>query len=211
MHGGYWAVKKHRIKNSNRQTSLSRSLCLNHPKPKPEDIFHIPYKKDGAPLAYKYNVSFSLSDVGISDIFKNQPQLIAKQIDQDIHLFSGDIDLGVLIERADMVSDWLRRGDPYLAVVNQVINESCHITLAFYRDKQKQYEGREQTVTALTGYKAEQKQDTITCLTAGDVIGSLPKKYAVRFIKEGAALIIFDHYDEDEDTFIAKPFVKIYW
>lgn len=208
------------------------TVQTNH---KTEDIVRIPDKKDGAALAYRYSVPFVPSDLDavLSAAKVERWYLSAKQVGKEIHLFSEETDLGVLTERVEMVSDWLRRRDPYLAILERINSETgCTVMLVFYRDKQKYNAHREQTIVALTGYKSDEKQYRISVLEAGeeleaeedyekedrvvvsymgDIIGSLPKKYALRFINEGAALIVFDHCDEDEDTFICKPFVKIYW
>lgn len=83
----------------------------------------------------------------------------------------------------------------------------------------------------MTAFKAESKQDVLSCLEEtdeleleenwdkedsvavvymGDTIGNLPKKYAQRYISDGAALVLLDHIEED-DEFIKKPYVRIYW
>ena len=195
----------------------------------------IPEKKDGAPLAYRYSVPFVPSDLDAVLVAAKAERwyLTAKQIGGEIHLFSEDADLGVLTERADMVSDWLRRGEPHIIILERVNSETgCTVMLVFYRDKQKYNAHREQTVVALTGYKGEEKQEQLLYLNPGDELelaedyekegcvlvlshgselGYLPKKYAGRFLEEGAALIVFDHEEPVEDSDISKPFVKIYW
>lgn len=194
----------------------------------------IPEKKDGAPLAYRYSVPFVPSDINdvLSAAKAERWYLSAKQIGSDIHLLSEEADLGILTERADMVSDWLRRDEPFLVILERVNSEAgCTVMLVFYRDRLKYYANREQTVTALTAFKAESKQDILSCLEEtdeleleenwdkedsvavvymGDTIGNLPKKYAQRYISDGAALVVLDHMEED-DEFIKKPYVRIYW
>lgn len=195
----------------------------------------IPEKKNGAPLAYRYSVPFVPSDFdAVLEAAKAERwYLTAKQIGRDIHLLSKETDLGILTERATMVSDWLMRGDPYLAILESVSSETgCTVMLVFYRDKQKYNAYREQTVVALTGYKGEAKQEQLLYLNPGDEleleedyeqegrvivlscgseIGYLPKKYADRFVGEGAALTVFDHDEPVEDSDASKPYVKIYW
>lgn len=204
-------------------------------EPKEAPAVVIPEKKDGASLAYRYSVPFSPSnpDALLSAAKEKRWYLSAKQMGREIHLFSEGTDLGVLNERADMVSDWIRRNEPYLIILERMNSETgCTVMLVFYRDKQKYYANKEQAVTALTGYKSEDKQAAILSLNAGDeleaeedyekegrvlvsdmgeAIGSLPKKYAERFISEGASLIIFDHGEEDEENSVTKPFIKIFW
>lgn len=218
------------------QTSQTASHSEVKPAPpKTKDIVRIPDKKDGAALAYRYSVPFVPSDLNatLSAAKAERWYLSAKQVGKEIHLFSEEADLGILTERAEMVSDWIRKGDPYLVILERINSETgCTVMLVFYRDKQKYYANREQTVTALTGFKREDKQETILLLAAGDeleaeedyekegrvlvsscgsVIGSLPAKHAARFLADGAALIVFDHGDEDEESLIIKPVVKIYW
>lgn len=171
-------------------------------------------------------------DVALKAAQGKQWYLTASIVDGGIHLFSGDADLGVLNERADMMQDWLRRGDPYLAILERINSETgCTVRLVFYRDKKQQYANREQSVVALVSYKSEEKQENIACLNEGDEldaeedfekddcvvvsallgsIGNLPQKHAKRFIDEGAALVVFDHSEEDDD-FKDKLFVRIYW
>lgn len=194
----------------------------------------IPEEKDGAPLAYRYSVPFVPSDLDavLAAAKAERWYLSAKQIGKEIHLFSEETNLGILTERADMVSDWLKRGEPYLIILERVNSETgCTVMLVFYRDKQKYYANREQTVTALTAFKAEAKQDVLSCLGEGDeleleeewdkedsavvtfmgdAIGRLPKKYAQKYISDGAALVVLDHMEED-DEFVKKPYVRIYW
>lgn len=194
----------------------------------------IPSKKDGATLAYQYSVLMLESniDAALKAAQDKQWYLTASIVDGNIHLFSGDDDLGALIQRADMMKDWLRRGDPYLAILENVNSETgCTVRLVFYRDKKQQYANREQSVVALVSYKSEEKQDNLAGLEEGDEvdaeedyekedciivsstfgpIGNLPKKYAKRFIEDGADLVVFDH-SEEEDDFKEKPFVRIYW
>lgn len=194
----------------------------------------IPRRKDDATLAYHYSVHMSESNIDVAWKAAEEKRwyLTASVVDGDIHLFSGEDDIGILTERANMMKDWLRRGDPYLIVLENVNRETgCTVILAFYRDKKKQYGYREQSVVALVSYKSEEKQDNQAGMNEGDEvdaeedyekddcvvinsdfgpIGNLPKKYARRFLDEGAALVVFDHSEEDND-FKDKPFVRIYW
>lgn len=210
------------------EKSMQRPTKTSQPTP-------IPREKDGAPLAYKYSVPFVPSDqnAALLAVSEKRNQLTAKQIGKDVHLFSEETDLGILTEKSDMVADWIKRNDPVTIILERPTESfSYQVTLAFYRDKQKYNAHREQTVFALTGYKSEAKQNTILYLNSGDeleaeedfekdgrvtvsylgdVIGSFPKKYADQFIDEGAALVVFDHGEELEDSDVTKPFVRVYW
>ena len=205
-------------------------------KPKPSKFPSFPVKKDGAIEAYRYRIAFTPSspDIVTHGIQEERWYLTARIESGVVHLFLDGNDLGVLPERSDMMADWLQRGDPYVIAIEQDKNGSSFVvTLVFYKDKQKYNAHREQDIVSLTGYKSKRKQDAISFLEigeeleaeedpenedrvlivnrAGDVIGSLPKKYAQRVMAEGTALIVFDHDELIEDSDIYKPFVKIYW
>lgn len=216
------------------ETQAAAQAPVPSSKPKEKYDVVIPEKKDGVPLAYRYSVHFAPSNLEavLTAAKAEHWHLSAKQIGSEIHLFSEETDIGVLTERADMVSDWIRRGEPYLVILERVNSETrCTVMLVFYRDKQKYYVNREQTVTALTAFKSEAKQDALSCLGEGDelaleedwdkedsvivtfmgdAIGKLPKKYSQKYISDGAALIVLDHMEED-DEFIKMPYVRIYW
>lgn len=195
----------------------------------------IPFKMDGAMMVHHYEIDMPDANLTVAlDAAEGKRwYLTAADVDGSIHMFSGDADLGVLPEQEEMMKDWLRREDPYLGVLKHVNSETgCAIRLVFYRDVKKQYGYLEQSVVALTSYKSEEKQGIILNLiedeevgleedyekedrvavysVVGD-IGNLPKKFARRYIEEGAAYVAFDHYEEDSDYYNFKPFVRIYW
>lgn len=221
-------------KKSDQEPADTTSTAPLKPTPTKQPSF--PYKKDGAPEAYRYRIAFtsSVSDV-VSRAIQDERWYLSAVIESGkVHLFLDGNDLGSLPEHADMMMDWLKHGDPYMAAIEEDKSGSGFVvTLVFYRDKQKYYAHKEQTIVALTGYKSEGKQDAISVLEegeelateedfekedrvfivsrSGDPIGSLPKKYARRVLEEGAALIIFDHEEPIEDSDDVKPYVKIYW
>lgn len=193
----------------------------------------IPSKKDGAPMAYKYSVSFLLTneDALVMSMANKEYFLTAKEIDGSFHLFSGDTDIGVLLQREEMMRDWIKRDDPYLICVEKISGDSdmCTAFLAFYKDKRKGNDWREQSVVALTSYKSEEKQENIMFLEEGEElsleddlddhvvvysggleIGKLPAKYARRFLEDGAYAVFFERTEETDD-WKEKPYVRIYW
>lgn len=229
----WWTVG--RKKASDKQETIA-STPTAPPKPKPAKRPSFPYEKDGAPEAYRYRIKFAPSapDVVSRAIQDEQWYLSARIEAGKVHLFLDGNDLGLLPERTNMMTDWLNRGDPYMAAIEEDTSAPDYVvTLVFYRDKQKYYANREQTIVALTGYKSEGKQYTISILEEGeeleaeedtekedrvfivsrfgDQIGSLPKKYALRVLDEKPALIVFDHDEPIKDSDEVKPYVKIYW
>lgn len=135
-----------------------------------------------------------------------------------------------LLERYDMVKDWLARKDPMLIYLGNLGDSGNYVAIAFYRDEQKRLAYREQQVVRLTAYASEDHQDAILAreegdkldlegddpesgveVCYGDTLGKLPKAAAKRYIEEGCAGVFLDHvdYDEEKDKYI--PYVKIYW
>lgn len=126
----------------------------------------------------------------------------------------------------------MHNGDPYLAVLRAPGDK---VSFAFYKDKRKGNEYREQTVTTLTGFKSKAKQQTISLLEKGDEleleedfnhegsvivsyigdpIGNLPKKTADKFLQDGVYAAFFEKSEEIESSdceMIEKPSIRIYW
>lgn len=231
-----WEVLPQQL-NKNKQKTISSTQqpfknVSNH-TPSSDDVdVKIPSKIDGATLAYHYSVPFETTemDAAYKAALEKRWYLKASIINGKIHLFSDAVDLGILTQREDMLKDWIKRGDPYLIVLQHVNSESgCTVFLAFYRDKTKQYAYRQQSVVALVSYKSEEKQenmilnegdeveavesfdnDVVTIESSLGPIGNLPRNIASRYLNEGAALIVFDH-EEDDDNFKSRPYVRIYW
>lgn len=199
-----------------------------------------PNTKDGAPLAYTYNRQEILElnfDVAMSAANKNEWELTAELVADQIVLYSLGEKIGVLGgKRVDMMRDWLVRKDPYIIYLEGIDSENKKAIafLAFYRDKRKMMSYREQSTVKLTSYKGAEKQMIISMIDDGAElsfsegfnektgseyieiesdglgIGRLPKKYADKYIEEGAAGCFFDHYDfDDNGDYI--PYVTIYW
>lgn len=135
-----------------------------------------------------------------------------------------------LLERYDMVKDWLERKDPMLIYLGNLGDSGNYAAIAFYRDEQKRLAYREQQTVRLTAYASKDHQDAILAREAGDkldlegddledgvevcygdTLGKLPKAAAKRYIEEGCAGVFLDRvdYDDEKDKYI--PYVKIYW
>lgn len=198
----------------------------------------LPDMKDGCHLTYQYRFSFDITDYeAISKYVKSGNWVLNAQVFSDsISLFAGSVPVGVLSEKADMLSDWIHRGDPYHILVERVSREGgCSLFLGFYRDNIKYFANREQSVISLTAYKSEAKQDSIRFLKeramvhiephesrdnvavvtdGADPIGNLPKKAAERFFAEEIVFAVVDHIEErdtdDGDTVLA-PYIRLYF
>lgn len=148
-------------------------------------------------------------------------------------IFCGTTRFGVLTERVEMVRDWLSRGDLVRVWLEKYSDNEHVVFLAFYRDEEKRLAYRECTTSIKLvrcrnqeaqlnmigldpGDKLSFEEDVdsdgndIVWIDCGGVIGALPKKYAERYLSEGAAAVFVDYIDANsEDKTI--PFVKIYW
>lgn len=158
-------------------------------------------------------------------------EVTLKYEDSKIIAYYHEDQFGELLEKADMVSDWLKRNDPMFCVLGNFGGSENYLAIAFYRDEQKRLSSRESTVVKLThctnddaqlnmigledGDKLEleenyEQEDSVNVLFDGCEIGALPKKQAVRFLDEGCTGVFLDHiYNDDNCNNI--PFVKIYW
>lgn len=142
-------------------------------------------------------------------------------------LYYNDSFAGTVLERTDMINDWIKRGDP-VRVWLMEHGQAETVALCFYRDEIKRNEWRETDVVKLTKYANAEAQDNISLFREGDIldcredtfeedsvcvddIGYLPKKQAKRYCENGAALVILDHLDYDIDKEKDIPFVKIFW
>lgn len=188
-------------------------------------------------LYHYHNIRFTPAD---------DAQIVAEQIAAD-HSFELSVSmdgeqavisyrggrLGTLIDRIDMVRDWLSKGDLVRVWLENYGDSGNYLFLAFYRDEERRLSFRENTVVKLIRYANEDAQLSIMDIEKGDKldfdedidsqgndiihisygfpIGDLPKKAAQRYLDEGAAAVFFDHVDYDDVKDIAVPHVKIYW
>lgn len=205
--------------------------------PKKEVDLTIPEWKDGVERKYYYSVKIQVTDLETLTKRAQEKEFLlnVKDIDGAIHVLSNGDDIGILLDRTDMVQDWLKRGDPYFFCIEHVYpdepEKEATGVLAFYRDKRKGQDWREQTVVSLTAYKADDKQaaicfckegeeleleedyeheDAVIVLASGSEIGKLPKKYAVKYLEEDAYGVFFEKTETDND-YNEKPYVRIIW
>lgn len=198
----------------------------------------IPEMKDGSPLKYTYNVKINLTDeVALRRHHELEDWYFDPVIiDGEIHLLLGEDDIGTLADRVDMLIDWITREDPYIICFKNLSEtDGATAFLAFYRDKRKGNEWRDQTVVGLTAYKSNARQEIIMFLhegeevdleeneegtgvnvvSGGDVIGKLPAKYAKRYEKEGAYAAFVEKIESDDGgsnlDFKDQPFIRIFW
>lgn len=195
-----------------------------------------PEQKDGHPLQYSYNMAFTQTP-GINvrtDVLVDCEREVDVQANGDlIELVFNDKVIGTISDssKAQMVSDWKRKGFPCSAIV---LRSCVEVILRFYRDKRIGNEWRQQDVFALTSYKSQSKQDMIFSLAPGDEldvdedenyensvvvsfsgepIGKFPKKYALKCLNEGAYGVFFEKLEMTDGEYqdIARPIVRIYW
>lgn len=197
----------------------------------------LPTKKDGHPIQYAYVLDIDPAD-GVDlfdDIIQDTEKfVIPSPAGNEIILIYEDKLIGKISnpEKAKMLSDWIKKGFPYDAILRA---DGKTINLRFYRDKRTGNEYREQTVIAWTSYKSQAKQDALSFLEPGDAldleenygredavdvlydglekIGSLPKKIAHRVLEEGAYGAFYEKSEsqDTDDGEIIKPYIRIYW
>ncbi len=156
--------------------------------------------------------------------------------DGKVKLLYGGEYAGDLYFKFDMFSDYARRGDPVVVYLNEADDATGNykVEIAFFRDKEKQYKYREQTVVALTAYKSDDCQDIISNLEHGDEIkiefdwdneryiavygdriGNIPAKIAKKLDEQEPVFVAFEEaiaVEEREDyTDIYEPYIRIYW
>lgn len=202
----------------------------------------LPSMLDGAPLAYHYEkvpiVTTEQTEAGALSMAAEHRWELTPKIDGDkVKLFFDDFCMGIMDQRADMMIDWIKRGDPYKIILQNYNTEtlSCVVYLAFYRDHFKGQQWREQSIVTLTGYKSKAKQETISFLSAGDEleldedydhegsvvvlyrgdeIGKLPGKMASKYLAEGCFGARIEQVDEelnDNADYVYTPIVRIFW
>lgn len=112
----------------------------NEAKDKPKYDVIIPERLNGAPREYVYHVNIELLDRNTLEQMDadNSWDLIPELVGETIMLKNRGSILGRLLDRVDMLSDWMQRGDPYIIVLEHADeSQTCKAVLAFYRDKRK--------------------------------------------------------------------------
>ncbi len=152
-----------------------------------------------------------------------------------IQLYFKENLFGELIDKADMVIDWLKRNDPCIVGLKRIdIEKNEYVAFAaFYRDEQKRLAYRENEIVKLIKFANKDVQENLEYINEGDMcelsedfddenndiiivevgdkIGQLPKKQAEKFRSNGCAGAFIDHVDFDDEKEKYIPYVKIYW
>ena len=202
----------------------------------------IPRRKDNCPLAYNYSqVPYKITDVdAVKQCIETRKwDITPVLVGDEIHFVADGKDVGICTDRVQMVKDWIKNKEPLLiyldrlAVNNDTVQKAT-VFMAFYRDRRKNQEWRQQSVVTLTKYKNDDAQSAMRNLEPGDPldleddilddsicisgldgqIGYLPKKYAEKINEDGCFGVFIEKIEEIEtDTFdlIYKPVVRIYW
>lgn len=230
--GIFWLIKK--IISLVRSKSSQKD---SDPEGIPDRYTHWEPIIDGCVEIYSYRkVPISVVDrealMNLHDleIYAAKPVL---QANGEVHIYSADTSsyIGILSNRANMVKDWLKRGDPIRCELTGFTEGSEHVFLSFYRDEESRLSSCKSVVVKLTAYSAEDKQDGIGILVPGvklscaededlddkinvlgfcdEPIGRLPQKYADIYKDNGIAGVFFSHSEED-DNFKLVPYAKIY-
>lgn len=183
-----------------------------------------------APTNKAYQIARQMND-------KNDMELNYKIDDSGkIHLEKYNTDMGVVLDRTDMINDWAKRNDLIRFWLSDIENGKNILVVAFYRDEQARLKHCDTNIVKLTNCYSEDSQMEITCLekgvkldfddnyiddytdddsvhivNEGQSIGKLPKKYADKYLDEGAAAVFLDHVDYNNETDKETPYVIIYW
>lgn len=219
---------------------LDRDVCISEINKNPEKSFHdlmIPDKLGPAICIYRYWL-VRVRPVNIELFYAVycsgvQYSLLPTFSDDGCTFLSyKGFDVCELLDKQNMVSDWVSLGAPMICRIS-----SCHrgkegVAIAFFRDEEKRLQGTEKAIVRLSAYASESKQEAIAGCVDGQklvcyeddetgkvyvsnffgncVIGNLPAKYAKLYLEQGFAGIFFDHEEWDESKGKCIPFVKIY-
>ena len=236
--GVYSCSKKKKSKNT---TQPVASLLVERPASTSKPDYRIPQKMGECLLLYQYaNLKVSPSEQAIS-IAKsmqaaNEWLFDIREHEGQINLYFSNNYFGELLEKTDMVLDWLKRDDPVIVGLKNINDQdgiSCIAFAAFYRDEQKRLAYRENEIVRLVKYAKKDAQESLSFSSKGEKldleedfdaensvvvsdscgneIGYLPQKQAKRFLAEGCAGAFLESadYDDEKDKYI--PHIKIYW
>lgn len=226
------------VQFSNPTPSLLHSTAVSEPKGHLDIV--IPSNIGDAKLFYHYEAEKTKNvdyDIVMERASKRDWELGAKLDEGTVWLTSKNVPVMQLESdfRANMLSDWIKRGDPYKIYIKGIDAETreVFVYLAFYRTVESMMKGHEVQVLKLTSYSSEEFQaalaflnkddeldigldytddgDEVHCvISAGGPIGKLPKTIEKRLLEEDYARCFVDHIDFDEkDRYV--PYIKIYW
>lgn len=237
------AETKKPTKLSENTNKLKTEAELTHTEQPTEGVYlktTIPKRIGNCIQAYFYpDVPLLLLDNADSVLDKmahlGNTECCASQEDAQIVLsYDGEI-FAELLDREDMVEDWLLRDDPFIIGLSSFDGDNTATAyIAFFRDEEKRLASREMRVYKLTHYADEIGQIGLIDAEPGDklklratydsdsyedcvevsngcTIGRLPKSAANRYLAIGAGGAFIDHLEYDERQGLDVPFVRIYW
>lgn len=231
--------KEQNIKNDNEEVETIPNNQENKKEQKP--VIYIKETLKNENLIYKYsNVKFAPNEQMEKESLEmknNDDWEIHAHIDKtgDIILSHNNINIGHLLDRKEMVSDWLNKNDTIKIYLENYGESGNFVYLAFYRDEQKRLSGCKTSTVKLSKYANEDAQstllsieentkldfdedydynapdDTVWITYGSSSIGTLPKNIAKKYLEEGATAVFLNHIDYDIEKDKEIPFVKIYW
>ena len=233
-------TKPTQVKNAQETISTDASPRITIKESNNDPYISIKRVIDNLVLKYYYSVKYIPSEKAESIALKMRDtesfEFDITIKNDKIYAFYDGEEFGEIIEKQRMIKDWLAKND-LLKVYFQYYSEEvekCKVFICFYRDEQALYSKRENTIIKLTNYKNEDArtgqigledgalldfdtdidfeapEDTVWITYVGCEIGRLPKKYANKYLAQGASAVFFDHFDVDEN-YEDIPYVKIYW
>nr|DAU25772.1 MAG TPA: hypothetical protein [Caudoviricetes sp.] len=208
-----------------------------------EPFVSVPRVIENLCLCYDYsNIKFSPSaqaENAVIQIKEQNDWELELQINDsgEIHIYKFDIDMGIILDRQEMIKDWLKRNDLIRVWLKNYGVGGNMVFLAFYRDEQTRYKNRgcKSEIVKLTQYLSEDIQYTLYELQPGielefhevydfstsedsiwieDLnrkIGKLPKKQEKKYLEEGASAVFLHNIEYDVEKDKEIPYVIIYW
>lgn len=183
--------------------------------------------------AYNYNISFTPSP-NADDIFVKMQENDEWRLDINVsdniaNLLYEDKVFGSFTDRIDMIVDFLNRNDYVKAQLKSYEEDKKTILLQFFIDPETKYADCESDEVELTNCLNSECQDNlqymyggelleleevsrtkVTVNENGNIIGTLPIKYAKRYLDCGAKVAVFvENSENDNGKYI--PLIKIYW
>lgn len=220
-------------------SSEKRDVPVRLPSIDKVDVY-VPSVIDRNVLVYKYwGVEFSpfesaSSEVSLMIESKDWKLSLSKDGD-DILLSHNGEKIGSLTGRKNMVIDWIDKNDPVRAWLNSFGKSGNTVFLAFYRDEQERLsKNHDFDIIKLTNYANNDAQFAMSGLedgvkldfdenyeydapegtvwvSFGAPIGRLPKRFAKKYLENGAEAVFLDHIDYDIEKEKDVPYVIIFW
>lgn len=203
------------------------------PPPQPRTIKRLrplPFNVDGCNLRYAYSMPLKPTSLGSIDAaLGDEEKVVDVTSDGEVITLLHEGTPFATIEdagKAEMVGDYLRRGDP----VHAVLQADGVASLRFYRDMRKGSECNLQTVVTLTSCKSNSRQEALWSMREGQelgcfgsdeifvcdyfnqgaaVIGKMPSKIVKMTEEHHIRALYLERILQDGEKFI--PVVRIYW